>query len=127
MFLHNIEEFHLELGKEIPGSTISIGGDEKKTKILMTFNAAMLEGTQASHIIQGTEDATKFNECLSPSSFALMHKFFFDEDTRITWNSNPTRNWASLSTNCYCRKLLDGDQNHTVRTRSHHKQVIQES
>nr|CAD7579863.1 unnamed protein product [Timema californicum] len=31
---------------------------------------------------QGTEDATKWNECLSPSLFALMHKYFFDDDTR---------------------------------------------
>lgn len=33
MFLHIIEEFHLALAKELPGSTISIGGEEKKAKI----------------------------------------------------------------------------------------------
>jgi len=33
MMLHIVEDFHLELGKVIEGSTISIGGEAKKVKI----------------------------------------------------------------------------------------------
>lgn len=38
MFLKIIEDFHLALGKDIDGSTISIGGDEKKKKILINLD-----------------------------------------------------------------------------------------
>jgi hypothetical protein len=83
MFLHIIKEFHLALGKEINGSTISRGGEEKKTKILNNFNAASLTGIQAEYVSQGTEDATKWNECLAPSAYALLHHTFFDDVSRI--------------------------------------------
>lgn len=32
MFLYTIEEFHLELAKELPGSTISTGAEKMKKK-----------------------------------------------------------------------------------------------
>ncbi|KAL1516115.1 hypothetical protein ABEB36_000038 [Hypothenemus hampei] len=82
MFLTIIEEFHLELGKIIEGSTISIGGERKKQKISATLNIATITSTPFPKILQGTEDATKWNECLSPAIFALMHKTFFDKETR---------------------------------------------
>lgn len=33
--------------------------------------------------MQGTEDATKWNECLAPGAFALMHRYLFDTDPRV--------------------------------------------
>lgn len=32
---------------------------------------------------QGTEDATKWNECVSPAAFATMHFILFEDSTRI--------------------------------------------
>lgn len=84
MFLHIIESFPLKLSeKEILGSTISIGGEEKKTKINTNFSMPSLENTDRVYIAQGTEDARKWNECLAPSSFALTHVYVFDDNTRI--------------------------------------------
>nr|QPL15340.1 polymerase PB1 [Raphidiopteran orthomyxo-related virus OKIAV180] len=77
-----IEEFHLSLGKSLPGSTISIGGEEKKRKIISNLSNANLRSSTAKYVIQGTEDATKWNECLSPAVFGIMHKTFFDKETR---------------------------------------------
>nr|AJG39096.1 PB1 [Wuhan Mothfly Virus] len=77
MFLYIIEEFHLQLGKEIKGSTISIGGEEKKAKITSVMNSSHLKQHTEFTTAQGTEDATKWNECLSPELFALMHKYLF--------------------------------------------------
>ena len=71
MFLHIIEEVHLALGKKIDESTISIGGEEKKcrpTNVLHGFSLTPNEGIY----IQATEDATKWNECLSPALFDLL-------------------------------------------------------
>nr|QMP82248.1 polymerase PB1 [Phasmatodean orthomyxo-related virus OKIAV172] len=82
MFLYIIEEFHLLLGREIPGSTISIGGEEKKAKIINNLNESVLPNHGSIIEIQGTEDATKWNECLSPAAFGMMHKIFFDEGIR---------------------------------------------
>nr|AYR04798.1 polymerase PB1 [Longchuang virus] len=78
MFFELIERFHLDLGKEITGSTISIGGIEKQTKIMQGLTKI---GTKDSNIL-ATEDATKWNECLSPAGFLVMHDTFFDPDIR---------------------------------------------
>lgn len=82
MFLHIIEELHLELAKHIEGATISMGGDEKKAKISNNLSNASLQFGPATHKCQGTEDATKWKECLAPSLFALIHNFFFDPHIR---------------------------------------------
>lgn len=81
MFLLITEEFHLELGKLIPGSTISVGGEEKKMKIVTNLSSLTINSEKAIYL-QATEDATKFNECLSPQCFALMHDILFDENIR---------------------------------------------
>nr|DBA44339.1 TPA_asm: polymerase PB1 [Diachasmavirus orthomyxi] len=77
-----VEDMHLELGKKIPGSTISIGGDEKKRKITMNLLETDLETGPAPFSVQGTEDATKWNECVSPGAFCVMHKTFVDPEVR---------------------------------------------
>lgn len=77
-----VEDFHLKLGKLIPGSTISIGGEEKKRKITSTMNSASdLEGAIFS--LQATEDATRWNECLSAAGFGILCYAFFDNDNRL--------------------------------------------
>nr|AVR52572.1 PB1 [Photinus pyralis orthomyxo-like virus 2] len=82
MFLRIIEQFHLHLAKVIPGSTISIGGEEKKAKITNNLANDSLNHEVADTTTQGTEDATKWNECLSPGSFALMHRLLFEDSIR---------------------------------------------
>lgn len=83
MLLYIIEAFHLELGKIIPGSTISIGGEEKKMKInreLFATSSKMVSGEPS--FLQATEDATKWNECMNPMLFGLIHHEFFSEENR---------------------------------------------
>uniref|UniRef100_A0A1Y1MFN4 Uncharacterized protein n=1 Tax=Photinus pyralis TaxID=7054 RepID=A0A1Y1MFN4_PHOPY len=96
MFLHIIEEFHLALAKRIEGATISIGGEEKKQKISNNMSTATLPHGPSVTICQGTEDATKWNECLSPSFFALIHKYMFDSSTRIRNALPPTNEMGKL-------------------------------
>lgn len=84
IFLYIIEEFHLLLAKELAGSTISIGGEEKKAKIISNMTNTTLDTQPATSVMQETEDATKWNECLAPSCFAVMHRFLFDESLRVT-------------------------------------------
>lgn len=82
----------MDLGKNLEGSTISIGGEEKKAKITNDFlSSFLINGDIPVHVSQGTEDATKWNECLSPESFALMHRFLFDPTIRAKLNV-PARN-----------------------------------
>lgn len=78
MFLMIVEEFHLQLSKLMEGSTIGIGGEEKKKRIGVSMQRApsMIGGAQA------TEDATKWNECLSADIFALLHLTWFNHDVR---------------------------------------------
>lgn len=80
MFFYVTEFFHLELGKMLTGSTISVGGERKKAKLMSALNEHTPEGTEIT--IQATEDATEWNECLSPDSFAMMHHIFFDGNER---------------------------------------------
>lgn len=83
MLPYVVEMFHLDLAKQIPGNTISIGGEEKKAKILNNLNNNTLNAGLAAVATQGTEDATKWNECMSPGAFALMHTYLFDPHTRV--------------------------------------------
>lgn len=83
MYLYLIEDFHLKLSKSLEGSTISIGGEEKKNKITSTLNSAILENSKNNYKVQCTQDATKWNECLSAEVFAMMHLAFFSKETRI--------------------------------------------
>nr|QMP82229.1 polymerase PB1 [Dipteran orthomyxo-related virus OKIAV195] len=80
-FLFVIEEMHLLLGKRIKGSTISIGGDEKKMKIINTMAST---GTEPGSFktLQATQDATKWNECLSASGFCMFSKTLFNDEIR---------------------------------------------
>lgn len=73
MFLKVIEDFHLKM-TEVKGPTISIGGEMKKMKITNHLSIKNLKNNIALASTQGTEDATKWNEALAPSPFALMHK-----------------------------------------------------
>lgn len=82
MFLLIIEDFYLKLGKDLPGSTISIGGEEKKLKSITDLDATRLRTLNPAHVKQATQDATKFNECLSADLFLMMHKTFFDDEVR---------------------------------------------
>lgn len=82
-FLHIMEMNSLKLSEHLPGSTISIGGEEKKAKITNNLEECMLSEGIATHICQGTEDATKWNECLSPGILALVHYYLYDVDTRL--------------------------------------------
>lgn len=80
-----IEEFHLRLSKLVPGSTISIGGEEKKKKIINELQMSSLkEGFATCYSLQATEDATKWNECLNPLLFAMIHNCWFDDNVRIS-------------------------------------------
>nr|AJG39085.1 PB1 [Jiujie Fly Virus] len=74
MYFEIIEKFHLSLGKKINGSTIAQGGVEKQSKI--TTSLSMLSHLSCS--LLATEDATKWNECLAPSCFYIMHDVFFN-------------------------------------------------
>lgn len=87
MFLKIIEEFHLHLSKHLPGSTIAIGGEEKKRKIANELEQSELETRTANPItLQATEDATKWNECLNPLLFSQIHVILFDNNTRKELN-----------------------------------------
>lgn len=96
MFLHIIESFHLELGKVLDGSTISIGGEEKKAKITTNFQIFETSLTGEKWITQGTEDATKWNECLAPACFAAMHHYLFDSACRNHAMVPQATEWGKL-------------------------------
>lgn len=80
MFLYLIEDFRLDLANDFPGSTISIGGHEKKQKI--TLNLAELQNRSKGFSLQSTQDASKWNECLSPGIFRMLHATYFDPEVR---------------------------------------------
>lgn len=81
VFLKIVEEFHLNFGTAIPGSTISIGGEEEKKKIITELKSLAECASEGERRLQGTEDATKWNECISPLLFNLVHNIFFCEET----------------------------------------------
>lgn len=95
MFLKIVETVHLKLSKTLPGSTISIGGEEKKNKIsdnLVSADTASI----SCHKLQATQDATKWNECLSPETFLMMHRTFYDPGTRRELGLPPPTDMESL-------------------------------
>nr|AJG39094.1 PB1 [Wuhan Mosquito Virus 6] len=81
-FLYVIEEVHLRFSKKIEGSTISFGGEEKKNKISETVESLFCHGKHTLRM-QGTEDATKWNETLSAALFGMVHKTMLDDPTRV--------------------------------------------
>lgn len=81
MFLHIMESFHLELGKHLPGLTISIGNDEKRRKMIAEMSGGSM-GIPTEISLQATQDATKWNEFLNPSTFAMMHESLFSNKNR---------------------------------------------
>lgn len=82
MFLHIVEEFHLTLSKSIQGSTIVLGGEEKKRKIFTSLQSASLQHMEFKYRLQATQDATKWNECKSPELFTMLHSTYFHHETR---------------------------------------------
>lgn len=64
------------------GSTIGIGGEEKKKRIGVRLQRARLNNQSMIGGAQATEDATKWNECLSADIFALLHLTWFNHDVR---------------------------------------------
>lgn len=65
------------------GSTINIGGEEKKQKIASNLMSTSLDTSVNFAKMQAIQDATKFNECMSAQGFGLMHHVFFDNMFRI--------------------------------------------
>lgn len=98
------EEFHLKLGKDMPGSTISLGGEEKKNKIISSFQEVTNYPNSQAASAQQTSDATKWNECHQASNFALQHLTFFDPLIRKEMRLAPPTSeettflWISLMT-----------------------------
>lgn len=90
MYLHIIEDFHLNMGKTLPGSTISIGGEEKKAKITTSITSLETSaGNTKRTKCQATQDATKWNECLSADLFALFHMVIYNDGIREELNIPP--------------------------------------
>lgn len=96
MFLKVIEDLHLLISSDVKGSTISIGGEMKKMKIDNHLTVRSLAGDTAPFVTQGTEDATKWNECLAPGAFAMMHRYLFDSDTRTSLGLPCPSSWGKL-------------------------------
>lgn len=93
LHLKIIEEFHLKMAKTLPGSTIIIGEEKKKRKIITELQMSSLkEGFIESYSLQGTEDASKWNECMNPLMFALVHKCWVGDEVRKK-NSLPLANY----------------------------------
>jgi len=78
-YLNIIEFFHLSLAKRLPGTTISIGGDEKKLKILKEISLA--KSSANKYFYTATQDATKFNECMNADLFCFMHLIIFNYES----------------------------------------------
>lgn len=83
-----VENFHLKLGKQVDGSTISIGGELKKAKIASTMNSCRIDAN-SYYVLQATQDASKWNECLSPPAFGMMSRTFFNDEVREMNNLAP--------------------------------------
>lgn len=93
MLFKIIEQFHLDVGRDLRGSTISIGGEEKK--IITDLSSAATTSSEAFKI-QATQDASKWNECLSPETFLMMHRTFFDPEIRTLHKLPPPTDHETL-------------------------------
>nr|QKK82920.1 PB1 [Uumaja virus] len=82
MHLYVIEKLHLFLCRGVQGSVVGIGGDEKKNKIIKELDSITAFQGEEAYIIQATEDASKWNECLAPENFALFHDVIMDNKVR---------------------------------------------
>lgn len=97
MFLKVIEDLHLLISTDDKGSTISIGGELKKMKIANHLTVGSLAGGgTAPFVTQGTEDATKWNECLPPGAFTMMHRYLVDSETRTSLGLPSPSSWGKL-------------------------------
>lgn len=99
VFLKTIEDFHLLISKDVKGSTISIGREMKKMKISNHLTVRTLSSGTAKAVTQGTEDATKWNECLAPGAFAMIHRYFFDSNLRSELGLPNSSSWGRLWSN----------------------------
>lgn len=107
MFLMIVEEFHLQLSKLMEGSTIGIGGEEKKKRISVNLQRARLNHPSMIGSAQATEDATKWNECLSADIFALLHLTWFNHEVRRKLDKPATSNHeATLLKVCLSARFL---------------------
>lgn len=89
MFLYAIEEFHLRLSKLMVGSTIGVGGEEKKKRISLSMQTAMVNHPDmADH--QSTQDAQKRNDSLSADLFCMLHETYFNSTLREVQEIEPT-------------------------------------
>nr|CAI5819418.1 unnamed protein product [Callosobruchus analis] len=86
MPLYITEFFNLAIGKKIPASSISIGGEDKR-KITEALSAVGGQGIEQPLMFQGTEDATKWNEMdQEPRSSKRVKYFDADyEETVLKW------------------------------------------
>ncbi|KAJ0172352.1 hypothetical protein K1T71_012325 [Dendrolimus kikuchii] len=68
----------------------------EKAKIISNMEIASLETELVTRVSQGTEDATKWNECLSPAIFYLMHHYLFDAIVRLRSIKPPSKTSESI-------------------------------
>lgn len=90
MFLYAIEEFHLRLSKLMMGSTIGVGGEEKKKRISLSMQTAMVNHPDMTDRVQSTQDAQKWNECLSADLFCLLHETYSNATLREVMEMDPS-------------------------------------
>lgn len=79
MFLYLIEEVHLVFSEDLPGSVAAIGGEAKKSKVILNLTTNTGNFTDG---YQATQDATKWNEALSADIFGMFHMTMLDDETR---------------------------------------------
>lgn len=63
-------------------------------KIANHLTVRSLAGGTAPFVTHGTEDATKWNECLAPGAFAMMHRYLFDSETRTSLGLPCPSSWG---------------------------------
>lgn len=89
MFLYAIGEFHLRLSKLMVGSTNGVGGEEKKKRISLSMQTAMVNHPDMTDRVQSTQDAQKWNECLSADLFCMLHETYFNATLREDMELDP--------------------------------------
>lgn len=53
--------------------------------------SSLKEGFKTSYSLQGTEDASKWNECMNPIMFALVQQCWIDSKVRMMNGLPPAR------------------------------------